>query len=145
MGFPINNKQNEMTFKKNIDLGLLILRISIGLLMLLHGIAKLKGVSFIEGLLTEKGLPAFIAYGVYVTEIIAPLLLIIGFRTRLSAIVYVAGVLVAIILVHSSDIFTLNQHGGWGIELLGLYLFGAVALIFTGGGKFSLSSKTDWD
>lgn len=131
--------------KRNVDLGLLTLRIAIGLLMLFHGIAKLKGVSFIEGLLTSKGLPAFMAYGVYITEIIAPLFLIIGYRTRLASVIYILGVLTAIFLVHSADIFTLNQHGGWGIELLGLYLFGALALIFTGGGKYALSKSSSWD
>lgn len=130
---------------KNNDLGVLILRIAIGALMLLHGIAKLKGVSFIEGMLSAKGLPAFLAYGVYVTEIIAPVLLIIGYRTRLAAAVFAFGAVFALLLVHSAEIFTLNQHGGWGVELLGLYLFGAVALFFTGGGKYAASTTHHWD
>ena len=130
---------------KNNDLGLLVLRITIGLLMLLHGIAKLKGVSFIEGMLSGKGLPSFLAYGVYATEIIAPLLIIIGYRTRFASALFAFGALFAMFLVHSADIFTLNQHGGWGVELLGLYLFGAIALFFTGGGKHSLSASHKWD
>lgn len=130
---------------KNNDLGVLILRISIGVLMLLHGIAKLKGVSFIEGMLSAKGLPAFLAYGVYVTEIIAPLLLIIGYRTRLAAAVFAFGAVFALLLVHSAEIFTINQHGGWGVELLGLYLFGAIALFYTGGGKYAASTTHKWD
>jgi len=131
--------------KKNLDLGLLVLRLSIGLLMLMHGLAKLSGLGFIKGMLAETGLPAFIAYGVYLGEIVAPILIIIGFRTRLATLVYIVNVLVAIFLVHAGDIFTLNQHGGWGIELLGLYLFGAVALFFTGAGKLSVSSTDQWD
>jgi len=63
----------------------------------------------------------------------------------LASVVYILGVLFAIFLTHSSDIFTLNQHGGWGIELLGLYLFGSIALFFTGGGKMGLSSSNKWD
>lgn len=130
---------------KNTDLGLLILRIAISVLMLLHGIAKLGGVSGIEGMLGNAGLPTFLAYGVYFTEIIAPLFILAGYRTRLASIVYIFGVLVAIFLVHSGDVFSLNQHGGWGIELLGLYLFGAVALFFTGGGKIAVSTSNKWD
>jgi len=130
---------------KNTDLGLLILRIAIGALMLLHGFAKLKGVSFIEGMLNKNGLPAFLAYGVYITEIIAPLLIIIGFRTRLASAIYASGLLFALFLVHSEDIFTLTKNGGWGIELLGLYLFGAIALFFTGGGRMASSSSNKWD
>jgi putative oxidoreductase len=130
---------------KNRDLGLLILRIAIGALMLLHGIAKLNGLSFIEGMLNNAGLPGFLAYGVYITEIIAPLLILIGFRTRLASAVYVFGVLFALFLVHSADIFSLNANGGWEIELLGLYLFGSAALFFTGGGKIAVSSSNKWD
>jgi putative oxidoreductase len=131
--------------KKNLDVGLLILRISIGALMLFHGVAKLKGVSFIEGMLEGSGLPSFLAYGVYITEIVAPLLIIVGYRTRLASLVFAFGVLFAMFLVHSGDIFTLNQHGGWGVELLGLYLFGALALFFTGGGSMAASSSNKWD
>lgn len=132
--------------KKNSDLGLLILRLSLGILMLLHGIAKLeKGPEFIEGMLSEKGIPGFLAYGVYIGEILAPIALIIGFRTRLASIFYIITCITAIWLVHSDEIFTLGKHGGWAIELLGLYLFGALALFFTGSGKLALSSHHRWD
>lgn len=132
--------------KKNTDLGLLILRISIGLLMLLHGIGKLGGgLGFIQGMLTEMGIPSFIAYGVIVGEVLAPLAILAGFRTRIAAAIYAFNCIVAVLLVHAGDIFTLNEHGGWGIELLGLYLFGAVALFFTGAGKYAVSKNNTWD
>jgi putative oxidoreductase len=130
---------------KNTDLGLLILRIAVGALMLLHGIAKLGDVSFIEGMLSGKGLPSFLAFGVYITEIVAPLLILVGYRTRLAAVVYVFGNLFAFFLVHTGDLFLLNENGGWQLELLGLYLFGAIALFFTGGGKIAVSYSNTWD
>ena len=131
--------------KRNVDLGLVILRVAVGLLMLLHGIAKLKGIPFIENLFVSRGLPSFLAYGVYITEIIAPLIILIGYRTRIASAVYVLGVLIIIFMAHPGDILTLNQHGGWAIELLGLFLLGGVALFFTGAGKYALSSKSAWD
>lgn len=132
--------------KKNQDLGLLILRITIGGLMLFHGIAKLiHGIGGIQGMLAAKGLPSFIAYGVYVGEIIIPLLLIFGFRTRLAAIVFAFNMLVALFLAHSGDIFTLSKHGGWAVELIALFLFGAIALFFTGSGQYALSNTNKWD
>ena len=130
---------------KNRDLSLLILRIGVGVLMLLHGIAKLKGIGFIEGTLAKNGLPSFLAYGVYFTEIIAPLLIIVGYRTRLASLVLISGALFAMFLVHSADIFQLNQGGGWAVELLGLYITGALALAISGSGKFAISSKNKWD
>ena len=131
--------------KKDRDLGLLILRLGVGILMLLHGIAKLKGIGFIEGMLAENGLPQFMAYGVYLTEIIAPLLMIIGYRTRLASLVFISGAVFAMFLVHSADVFQLNQTGGWGVELLGLYITGALVLAISGSGKYALSSKNKWD
>lgn len=113
--------------------------------MLLHGVAKLKGISGIENMLNNVGLPSFLAYGVYITEIVAPLLIMVGYRTRLAAAVFIFGVLFAIFLAHPSNVFVLNKHGGWGIELLGLFLFGGLTLFFTGGGKLALSSSNNWD
>lgn len=131
---------------KNMDLGLLVLRSSIGILMLLHGISKLfHGVGFIEQVVLEAGLPSFVAYGVYVGEVIVPILLILGYATRVSALVFAVNCLFAALLVHSNDLLTLTQQGGWAVELLGLYFFGAVTLVFTGGGKYALSHKHIWD
>lgn len=132
--------------EKNIDLGLLILRISIGGLMLLHGISKLiYGAGFIEQVVTGAGLPAFFAYGVYIGEVIAPLFIIGGYGTRIAATIFAFNCIVAASLVHLQDIFTLNEQGGWAVELLGLYFFGALALVFTGGGKYAISKSKIWD
>ena len=132
--------------EKNIDFGLLILRISVGGLMLLHGIAKLlHGVGFIEQVVIDAGLPSFIAYGVYLGEIIVPLFILFGYGTRVASLIFAGNCLVATVLVHSQDIFTLNDQGGWTVELLGLFFFGAVALFFTGGGKYAISHKYIWD
>ena len=132
--------------RKNNDFGLLILRITIGFLMLLHGISKFKGgLDFISGMLVEKGLPGFFAYGVIIGEILAPILIIIGFRTRIAALILAFNCLVAVLMAHSQDIFKLSDHGGWELDLLGLYFFTAIALFFTGGGKFATSKSNKWD
>lgn len=126
--------------------GLLILRLSIGGLMLLHGFAKLThGIDGIVNMLANKGVPSFIAYGVYLGEIVAPLMIIVGYRTRLAAAVYVINMLVILFMAHSEDVFALSEHGGWKAELVGLYLFGSLALFFTGAGKYALSSGKRWD
>ena len=132
--------------KKNNDLGLLVLRMSVGILMLIHGIAKLDGgIHFIISMLESKGIPSFLAYGVLVGEVLAPIAIIIGFRTRISSSILAFNCLVAILLAHQNDILSLSPHGGWAAELIGLYLFGAIALIFTGGGKYAISNRNNWD
>lgn len=131
---------------KRMDTGLLILRLSLGILMLLHGVAKLfHGIDGIEQMIVARGLPSFVAYGVYVGEVIAPLFLIAGYATRVAALVFAFNCLTAALLAHGSDFFSIASHGGWALELLGLYFFGALALVFTGGGKFALSRKRRWD
>lgn len=131
---------------RNIDLGLLVLRLSIGILMLLHGISKLMhGADGIEQMVMASGLPSFIAYGVYVGEVIAPLFIIFGYGTRIAAAVFLFNMIVAVGMAHAGDIFSLSQSGGWAIELQGLYIFGALALMFTGAGKYALSNKKIWD
>ena len=133
--------------EKNVNAGILVLRLSIGVLIILHGISKLMhGAGFIEQTVEAAGLPSFIAYGVYVGEVIAPLFIIAGFGTLIAAAIFAFNCFVAAMLVHSTQIFQLDPaSGGWAIELLGLYFFGAVALIFTGGGKYALSNKYWWD
>ncbi|MCO5235592.1 MAG: DoxX family protein [Chitinophagaceae bacterium] len=131
---------------KNQNLGLLILRIGLGVLMLLHGIAKLtKGVGGIEDMLGQSGLPGFVAYFVYFGEILAPLFLIVGFRTRIAALLFIGTMLGAIFLANADKIGTLLNSGGWAIELQALFITGALTLFFTGGGKYALSGKNRWD
>lgn len=133
-------------FERRTDIGLLILRLSIGGLMLLHGISKLQhGIDGIEYLVAQASLPNFFAYGVYMGEVVMPILILLGIATRASSAIFAFNCIVAALLAHSGDFFTLNETGGWAIELLGLYFFGALALVFTGGGKYALSRKYIWD
>lgn len=129
-------------FKSN-DLALLVLRIAVGGLLLLHGIAKLRsgfdaGLEGIEGMLNAKGLPESLAIGVYVGEVIAPLLLLVGWIVRIAAGTVAFNMLLSIWLAYGSAAFQLNQHGGLEVELNVLYLAGALALMLAGGGRFVL-------
>lgn len=124
------------------DAGKLLLRVTLGLLILLHGIAKItQGVSGIEGMLTAHGLPAFIAYGAYIGEVLAPILLIIGFYSRVAALVIAFNMIVAIALAHAGELFQLGKQGGWALELQGMFLFTAIALALTGPGRFSINRR----
>ena len=121
------------------DTGKLILRLALGILILLHGIAKLStGVSGVGGMLASHGLPSALAYLVYIGEIVAPALVIIGFYTRPAALIIVINMLVALWLVHTADLFALGKSGGWALELQGMFLFGAVAVAFLGAGRLSV-------
>ncbi|MFZ5755319.1 MAG: DoxX family protein [Pseudomonadota bacterium] len=124
------------------DIAKLVLRLTLGILMLFHGVAKLThGIGFIEGMVTSHGLPAFLAWGVYIGEIVAPLMLIAGVQVRIAALIVAANMVVAIVLVHMGDIFAMTDHGGWRLELQGMYLFTALALVLLGGGRYGVQKS----
>jgi putative oxidoreductase len=126
-------------YRSQDDAGKLVLRVVLGVLILLHGIAKITGGNaFTEGMEAKTGLPAVFAYGVYIGEVIAPLLLIAGLWTRAAALVIVINMLVAVGLVHMGQLFSRAANGGYALELQAMYLFGAVAVMLLGAGRYSV-------
>jgi len=124
------------------DLGRLVLRVTLALLLLFHGISKLfGGVGFITGMLGKMGLPEAIGYLVYVGEVLAPLLILVGVWTRLAALIVAGNMVVAILLVHTREFFTMTGSGGWALELQGMYLFAAIALALLGAGRYSIGGR----
>ena len=124
------------------DAALLVLRVVLGVLILLHGLSKLPPPpAFVAEEIVKHGLPSVLAYGVYVGEIAAPVLIIIGVWTRLAALVIAINVVVAILLVHVPQLLQLNQQGGYALELQAMYLFTAVALVLTGAGRYSVGGR----
>ena len=124
--------------RTNSDLGRLLLRVTLGVCILFHGIAKIQGgVDGIAQGLTALGLPGFIAYGVYLGEIVGPLLLIVGWFSRLGAGLIAINMVFAIAIAHRADVFKISEHGGWAIELQAMYLFAAIAVGLLGAGRFS--------
>lgn len=125
------------------DTGRLILRLCLGSLMLFHGVAKIlhpDSLGFISGMLTANGLPSFLAYGVYIGEVVAPLMVLAGYQARIGGILIVINMLFAILLAHSGDMFSLSAHGGWAIELQMFYLLTAVAVVFLGSGRLAFKA-----
>jgi len=116
-----------------------LLRFTVGFLMLFHGIGKLShGVSFLEGMFTNAGLPAFMAYGAYLGEVLAPLMLIIGFRVKIASLLIIATMIGAIGLAHAGDIFAVTKHGAWAIELPMFYILASLTVFLQGAGKYSV-------
>ena len=130
------------------DAGKLVLRLTVAGLMLFHGVSKmLKGVAWMSGLLQSHHLPAALAYGVFVAEVIAPILLIIGFLTRPAALVIVFEMAMAIYLVLGAKAFQLApQTGAIGGELQFFYIGAALSIALLGSGRYAVSKGKDrWD
>ncbi|AAZ97009.1 putative membrane protein [Thiobacillus denitrificans ATCC 25259] len=124
------------------DVGKLVLRLALGILILLHGVAKLThGVGPIEGMLGGIGLPGYIAYGVFAGEVLGPLLLIAGFYARIGAALIAINMVFALVLAHSDELASLSEQGGWALELQGMFLFTAIALLLMGPGRISVNRR----
>jgi len=118
----------------------LLLRVSVGGLMLFHGISKLHhGAGGIISNVQSHGLPAAFAYGVYLGEVVGPVLMIIGWATSVAAGLVAFDMIVAVWLAHAGQLFALGKAGGYALELQALYFFGAVAVALLGPGHYSLS------
>lgn len=123
----------------NTDLALLLLRLVVGGLMLLHGIDKIQnGVGSIESMLGKQDLPEKLALGIYVGEVLAPVLLMLGFLTRPAALIIAVTMAMSIWLAYGVDGFGFGKHGGLLIELNLLYMVGGLTLFFAGGGRFGV-------
>jgi putative oxidoreductase len=124
------------------DTGKLLLRLTIGILLLMHGLFKLaNGIDTITALVQAQGWPVWLAFGVFIGEVIAPSLLIIGVLTRVGALVIVFNMGLAVYLAHASQILSLTKTGGWALELQGLFLMGALVIALLGAGRFSLGGS----
>ncbi len=122
------------------DTGRLILRLCVGSLMLFHGVAKVMhpaSLDSIGSMLSANNLPAILAYAVYIGEVVAPLMVIVGYQARIGGLLIVVNMVFAIFLAHSGDFFSLTQHGGWAVELQMFYLLSALAVVFLGSGRLA--------
>jgi putative oxidoreductase len=122
------------------EFGKLLLRLGLGGLMLFHGYSKLMNpgsLDWIGGTLAGNGLPSVLAYGVYVGEVLAPLMIIVGLYARLGGWLVVVNMLFALGLAHSGELLSVGEHGGWALELQGFYLLGGLVVAMFGSGKLA--------
>ncbi len=118
------------------SLGFLVLRLSIGILLMHHGFEKLDNIeNFANAFVRPIHLPFPIAlsYVAAFSEIAGSWMLITGLGTRFGALAILGTMTTAI--YHA---IVINGFNIYLIELLGVYWGGAFCLIFNGGGRFSI-------
>ena len=91
-------------------------------------------------MMESNGLPSFFAYGVYLGEVLAPLMLIFGIRVRLAAILIIVTMLVAIGMAHADDIFVVKRQGAWAIELQMFYVLASLSILLQGAGRYTIGN-----
>lgn len=137
------NTLNRMLDKP--DLGKLVLRVTFGAMMLFHGVHKvLFGIDGIVGMVQAHGMPAIVAYGVYLGEIIVPIMFILGILVRPAALIFSFTMLFAWLVTEPGIIFSLTKVGAWGLENIAVYLFAGLAIALLGCGRYSIMSNPNW-
>ena len=131
----------------NQDLAKLLLRLTCGGILLFHGVHKVfVEIDHVKVIVKNAGLPEFIAYGNIIGEFVAPIFVVIGFKTRIAALIIAFNMLLSVLLAHRDIIFSINDFGGWMIETNMLYMMTAIVLFFAGAGKYSASRGAGkWD
>ncbi len=131
----------------NQDLAKLLLRLTSGGILLFHGVHKVfVEIDHVKVIVKNAGLPEVLAYGNIVGEFVAPIFVLLGFKTRIAAAIIAFNMLLSVLIGHRDIMFSINDYGGWMIETNVLYMMTAVVLFFTGAGRYSLSGgKGKWD
>ena len=121
---------------RNKDLGMLILRVGVSALMLTHGIPKL--LKLFNG---DFDFPDPIGWGSTISliaavigEAIAPMLIIVGYKTRISAILAAGTMAVAAFIVHAGDPIGTKEKALF-------YLIAFISIAVMGAGGSSLDRK----
>ena len=127
---------------QNADIAKLLLRLTLGVMILFHGVEKIiNGISGVKYLTTNAGLPEFLAYGVYVGEIVFPILIILGLYGRVASLGLAFNMLMAIFLAYGNSLFELNKYGAPAFELPFLYLILSIAVVLLGSGRYAVNAK----
>ena len=127
---------------QNSDIAKLLLRLTLGIMMLFHGVEKIiYGIKGVKYLVTNAGLPEFLAYGVYLGEIVMPILILLGLYARMASLLLALNMLVAIFLAYGNSLFELNKYGAPVFELPLLYFILSLALFLLGSGRYGVNAK----
>ena len=127
-------------FQSN-DIARLILRVSLGVLILFHGVHKLiHGIAPVKSMVASSGVPEFLAYGVYVGELIMPIFIILGLYARIASGILAFNMLMAMFLAYGFS-FSLGKYGGLAMESPLLFFVMSLLVVLLGSGKYGVNYK----
>jgi len=124
-----------------VDVGILILRISVGIVMVAHGLPKIfwKRELFNKKWKKEYGFPLGSVILTGIVQVVGGLAIIVGIFTQLSSLILALNMLVATyisIWKHDEPFLSTPEGKGWDVNFL---LVGAlITLVLLGGGTWSL-------
>lgn len=126
-----------------VDAGILILRVTVGIIMVAHGIPKLfwKREYFNKKWKEEYGFPLGSVVLTGIVQVVGGLLLIIGLFTSITSVILGLNMLVAAYISiwnHGEPFLSTPEGKGWDFNLL--LIATLVALVLFGDGGWSLAA-----
>ncbi|MDH3891020.1 MAG: DoxX family protein [candidate division Zixibacteria bacterium] len=131
------DKKQDRYRRAQVDLGLLVLRVGLGLMMAFsHGWGKLIGFAErSESFSDPLGVGSALSLGLTVfAEFFCALAILLGLLTRAAAIPLIVTMMVAAFVVHGADPWAKK-------EFAMLYLVPLLTILMAGPGKYSLDHK----
>jgi putative oxidoreductase len=124
--------------QRQLGIGLLVLRLALGLVFVIHGGQKLfvMGFSGTGGMLTQMGVPGATLIGplLAIIEPLAGVGIALGLLTRLAALAIAVDMSGAILTFHIKNGFFVPM----GVEFVMMNCAAALALLALGAGPFSV-------
>jgi putative oxidoreductase len=123
-----------------LDLGLLVLRVAVGVTFFAHGVDKLLDLDATRAFFASVDIPApaVMAPFVALIETIGGLLLMAGLATPLAGVALAGDMLVAYLTAHIGHGFFVSDGGGELVLLLGA---AGLALAGTGPGRYRITDR----
>jgi len=126
---------------QNSEIAKLLLRVSLGVLILFHGIHKLiHGIGGVKSMVTSAGLPEFVAYGVYAGELLAPIFIILGLYARIASAILGVNMLMAMFLAYGFSL-SLLKYGGLAMGSPLIFFIMSLLVVLLGSGRYAVNSK----
>lgn len=115
--------------------GVFLVRVVLGLVFIMHGLAKIQNMEGTIGFFASLGLASFFAYLVAYVELLGGIAVLLGIYSR------VAGYLLAVIMVFAIFMVKLKSGFVGGYEFDLLLLVSALLVAWHGAGPYSVSGK----
>jgi putative oxidoreductase len=130
------------------DLAYALGRVLLSVIFIVSGYNKLVAIAGFTGFLTRQGLPApqVLAYAVAVFEIVAGLMILVGFKTRWAALALAIFTGIALYLAHKFWAVPADQYTNQlNHALKNLAIMGGFLLLFANGpGPYSVDARSGY-
>lgn len=143
------------------DTGKLLIRLTVGLLLLFHAYGFSQGDPGIPSTVAAWGLPKFTAYVGFLLEVIGSVLVILGVYTRIGGWMITLYMVAALLMYHTGELegvygsgshfFMLGKNAAgthfdkYFLEPQMFYLMNGLAVALLGRGRFGLGKSGRWD